>query len=673
MPAIQRSTVWKNSQVINYWDSLLRGYPAGLMMVHRRRRDETKGVNAASGAGLRISDRDYFLFDGQQRLTSILLGHGKGQLQRRLRLWVDLGKEPAPGSDLQFALRISSTGQPVGYQEAYPDWKLSLEIRRKVIEKWVENEGRANEGSSRVSFWHDGRYLAESVKPLPLEECVATVAATGEQGLIGLFLKRYPDGAGCSDRVWEFAKALAGVLEERMVFQLLGEKVIRDEHDYVRFFTRVGQGGTALTDDELTYSLIKRQYPEVRDRMQKVITSVGRVAGEVDLVLASLRIVKLETPWPEAKEWERTGRPGPWLVSEMASKYPEVERSFKATVIEGDPPRLQILLERLRKRLEFSEEGNPRGLPGVLLARLPKQLIDVLLLMEASWTGDGDDQAGHDDMAAFALYWMLFVSNQDQAARHIFRERIREQPSSGWPPLCEVVRALETKEWTWSLPTTAQLRRERERILAGGHVLRGVGSQDGERFPELGSNARQAAGTLRHFTEHSGHSGPVRTALMWLQRSYLTSLDGRFDPTTDRDEDLPVDLDHLIPHDNFKFHWKASRISPLGEAAGNFWRFRDKVGNSLGNYRWLDASENRSKGNRGVVAFPQCGVDPAEDEMEAWEGLVRATKDRWSLDDVALFQRLVDLRSLDLYERLVSESGIDRFASGDVIEALPDL
>src|SRR5688500_3729181 len=32
---IQRSVVWSNEQVISYWDSLLRGYPAGTMMVHR--------------------------------------------------------------------------------------------------------------------------------------------------------------------------------------------------------------------------------------------------------------------------------------------------------------------------------------------------------------------------------------------------------------------------------------------------------------------------------------------------------------------------------------------------------------------------------------------------------------------------------------------------------------
>ena len=40
---------------------------------------------------------DFQLFDGQQRLTAILLGLGEGQLRDRLKLWVDVGggKEPS--------------------------------------------------------------------------------------------------------------------------------------------------------------------------------------------------------------------------------------------------------------------------------------------------------------------------------------------------------------------------------------------------------------------------------------------------------------------------------------------------------------------------------------------------------------------------------------------------
>ena len=60
LPAIQRSIVWTNEQVINYWDSLLRGYPAGMMMIHRVQLGDTSVSRMA---------RD---IDGNTRSLSVL-------------------------------------------------------------------------------------------------------------------------------------------------------------------------------------------------------------------------------------------------------------------------------------------------------------------------------------------------------------------------------------------------------------------------------------------------------------------------------------------------------------------------------------------------------------------------------------------------------------------------
>jgi len=45
--------------------------------------------------------------------------------------------------------------------------------------------------------------------------------------------------------------------------------------------------------------------------------------------------------------------------------------------------RLKELLESIRHRLVYHKATNPSGLPVILLARLPHQLIDVLILIEA--------------------------------------------------------------------------------------------------------------------------------------------------------------------------------------------------------------------------------------------------------------------------------------------------
>lgn len=38
LPPIQRSAVWTNAQIINFWDSLLRGYPAGMMFINKAKK-----------------------------------------------------------------------------------------------------------------------------------------------------------------------------------------------------------------------------------------------------------------------------------------------------------------------------------------------------------------------------------------------------------------------------------------------------------------------------------------------------------------------------------------------------------------------------------------------------------------------------------------------------------
>ena len=121
-----------------------------MMMVHRSRptqagarpqgRDERGETRAAS-------DSDWQLFDGQQRLTSILLGLGEGEWHTNRKLWIDLGVDPGPASGLKFQLRASSTGQPFGYRAAEPNQKIELDQRKRAWATWGQ-EG----GSRRAAF-----------------------------------------------------------------------------------------------------------------------------------------------------------------------------------------------------------------------------------------------------------------------------------------------------------------------------------------------------------------------------------------------------------------------------------------------------------------------------------------------------------------------------------------
>jgi|LakMenEpi03Aug12_release.lakeMendotaPanAssembly.Ray.scaffolds.fasta_scaffold424609_2 hypothetical protein len=159
----------------------------------------------------------------------------------------------------------------------------------------------------------------------------------------------------------------------------------------------------------------------------------------------------------------------------------------------------------------------------------------------------------------------------------------------------------------------------------------------------------------------STHGELIRCALLWLQRKYLSDQFPDYDPTSIRDEDLPIDLDHLIPHHKFGVDWRRQQTclsfqSP--DEKENFHHLRWTVGNSLGNFRWLNASDNRGRQD-GQIAETDRERDFIDD-IPRWNDLIE--KNVWTEKDVAAFQELIDLRSIKIYETLLC-NGLNAFVS----------
>jgi hypothetical protein len=192
LPPIQRSIVWSNEQVINYWDSLLRGYPAGMMTVHRvdPGNDAPSGLGRdADGTTRPANDSDFLLFDGQQRMAAVLLGFGAGQMKSNRKLWVDFGVKPNRSSGLKFQLRMSSTGQPFGYRPDAANQKIELGLRR---EKWLEWKVKHN-GLTRSQYVFElasGIDLIQAKSAVSLSEICGTLSAVGRDATIETIAER---------------------------------------------------------------------------------------------------------------------------------------------------------------------------------------------------------------------------------------------------------------------------------------------------------------------------------------------------------------------------------------------------------------------------------------------------------------------------------------------------
>ena len=134
MPPIQRTAVWHPRQVLNLWDSVLRGLPIGVFYLVERPAGthKVRPVNTGGNDNQTIKDQifkvaGFDLLDGQQRVRALLAG-AHGPVGGTLCLWVDLG---AANAGKHPCLRVTSKAQPFGYDGTSGD-KLSIGQRRKA-------------------------------------------------------------------------------------------------------------------------------------------------------------------------------------------------------------------------------------------------------------------------------------------------------------------------------------------------------------------------------------------------------------------------------------------------------------------------------------------------------------------------------------------------------------
>jgi len=259
-----------------------------------------------------------------------------------------------------------------------------------------------------------------------------------------------------------------------------------------------------------------------------------------------------------------------------------------------------------------------------------------------------------NSLPAFVLYWILFVGDSEKAANIIFRRFCEKE--ADWRPDADqkLIRHFEDQGVSRRLPDLCLLDTVCREIVGGTHLL----PNRGERFSVLDANKDQSFGDALRFL--STNHELIRCALLWVQRDYISGQFPDYDPTSSRDEDLPLDLDHLVPHAKFGADWRRQQnlLSFVNEKE-NFRYLRGLVGNSLGNYRWLDASVNRGRQD-GIIDEADCTRDFINDVLR-WNTLI--DKQAWSEEDVALFQQLIDLRSVAIYKCLLEDGGLQKFVT----------
>lgn len=282
LPSLQRGFVWKAAQIENLWDSIFRGYPIGAILM---------SID---------SDENRNLLDGQQRCTTIALGHFNPfdeNLENFLSLsassykpsiWLDLKKNDQ-NNGKSFNFRCLTQSHPWGYQLRDSSATLSMSDRNKAINYFrdksnTEKHERYTDLKSKFINPWDAFY------PIPLALILEIEAKDEIEFLSTLRIKikqlniktkyssnnfvNYNDlqDADLSFIFEGFKNSKKLTIPEILIDSniLKEDNQSSEDTEDATLFVRLNSAGTRITGEELNYSIYKAYFPKLKNLVEEI-------------------------------------------------------------------------------------------------------------------------------------------------------------------------------------------------------------------------------------------------------------------------------------------------------------------------------------------------------------------------------------------------------------------
>lgn len=677
LPAMQRDGVWRPRQVLDLWRSLLAGLPIGLFYVERFRSkrivmvpDQRDGADEISWSAKELGS-GLSLIDGQQRLRALCLGLGPANpFHEQRRIWVRLVGD-------SYELLMTSRTQPFGYNK--DGGKLRIEDRRAARRK-IEPDDRtlsfvdAKPGDDGRPVYDSDLYLRQvrleggdtlpcpplphgwlpGEEPVPLDEIVKVF--------------RSKDETECDAKTREVVEKLSRGLDNlrRKSAVLMYVELPEANSSTLDFFRRIGAGGTPLSQADQVYAALKIELPQVREVVEAIRNNTSMLLTPAHVTDALFRMANSLKSKPRPEYW----LPGLDLsIRAIQNEEGEREKSLneevKRLVCTGTAPRQRLVsCFKATKELLGGGEG-AYALSDIVLASLPSELWQVI----AFWCmkQDFESPADRNEAVRLAMFWKFGVKNQERAAQAAFRIVANWDPKTApVSPGKVIYQALCDEGWACPLHHPDDLKAV---------------------FDRQGSRVDPPPTWLTHKGRFGDEKGPFETAarwwyashmLVWLQRDYLAKAFPGFLPLSEHEDDLPYDRDHICPRE----HWRhgSREVALEGGRHREIEAARDHLGDSIGNFRLVEASQNRSQGDAEIKAkLPELFGNPPDpklgtladfcmDDLEGKQDWTAADGGRrtWPTSRFQAFEHAVCGRTGVLYKRFFVGLGFDCwFKSGE--------
>lgn len=616
LPSLQRGFVWKPSQIENLWDSILRGYPIGALLMNQVAIDKKE------------------LLDGQQRCTSISIGYLNPfktntttqllNIQKNIpSIWIDFKPVKDSINGTKFGIRVLTRSHPWGYQLKDNTKKLTTSDITNALTFFRKKAENAKISFSELEHSNINPWDAHC--PVPLFVLLTSNLETIElwsrdiKQFIAKHLKEvktkhsaenYVDYSSIDKDLELLYNAVIRAKQILIPEILVQQEALNEDEthetedsDDATLFIRLNSEGTRISGEELVYSLIKSTFPEAKELVEKIDVKYIAPSKVVNL-FARLSLMEIQ----EFEYYQKSMN----LIGFRRNFY---NQEFK-----------NVLLEFIK------EEGN--------IASEAKQLFDRAMEIVSFNADLPKVYIKHQVGSALDLFFVLLVylhKNEDVSAEAkktlhkdfhsiaLFNEDSKKTASKFF----ETLKKYDFKDWDKSV---IQLREEHSGlalpILSSEHfkvistlvfdnyindrsyhfgnweyvksifkankktiqfLFDGITMLEGETTEEFDNRALD--NVTNYWACFSNKIYWDRTFLLLAQREYFKQeFEDYMEFDGIEDTNRPWDWDHIYPNS-----WVYSKrgISPLVK----------QMINTNGNFRALSFNENRSQGNSQSPKF----------------------------------------------------------------------
>lgn len=244
LPNIQRPFVWKKDQIERLYDSILREYPIGTLLIWKTKSDLKRrkfidnyksGISLANFYIPQDKTQKMMVLDGQQRLQSLFIGLMGSYDGEELYINILSGDLVAP-EDIKFDFKFKSSS--------------SVQFPYILFKDLVFTDS----------------------KP---KETVKTIVSANEVT---------EDREG---RIYDNVELVREVFcrQENILFQLVDSvdrPDIYTEEDIVEIFIRANSGGTQLGKSDLLFSLLTASWEEAENKMDELLADLNKTGYKFD-------------------------------------------------------------------------------------------------------------------------------------------------------------------------------------------------------------------------------------------------------------------------------------------------------------------------------------------------------------------------------------------------------